>query len=452
MLAQVAITDVLVMPANGVTKFGSTGPSGFYGKDHADGAKWWLTHPDVKKWKYIEAGDTKRNFKCVNETIDGTHPWPEKARIEMDLTMICQCAPLPPNKAPRCTDTPTPKPVKVAVDAGDPKPTRVPGVKEPWELDWKWCSKEDDDCECSGTVRYGHSGPYEYYEQGSTWFKEHQEVFKWVHREVDGVIKCDSASFGDNDPFPGHAKMCQCAHSVDASTLDPMALDVIVTKEAAAAAAAMGKSEAELAQQAQPQQPELEEALPQPQESVTDMYAQPEETNYQMAPERPVVEIGPGSVQAESTFDQMQQQEYASGAIPLDPINGIVDPSSANAMPEMARPKQAVPQLARPQEAVARPATTGAWSDMVRGTESFPFSSVLTRQGQRLSNLGEAQEGEKKSLFSVPRVLAAALGAVGVAGAMLAVWSRRQSVAAGEPLLSKQQQGYASGSETAASV
>ena len=91
----------------------------------------------------------------------------------------------------------------------------LPGVK-PWLVQWDRCADAGGDCECPGTIRYGHAGMKEHYENDGAYFKENPHVVRWMMRlgDPDVPTQCTRAKFGDRDPFPDipdSEKFCLCA-------------------------------------------------------------------------------------------------------------------------------------------------------------------------------------------------------------------------------------------------
>ena len=231
--------------ANSVVRFGSTGSKDVY--FGGSQPTFFADHPKVTKFKYHEtplhAGES---YVCANASFPGEHPWPEGLR-EKDAVMICQCAPLPDKSEEWCEASPTPKSTFDALKAAAktngakanantdtafaPKPIigadglAVPDeAPRPWEVKWTWCGSEGDACNCLGVARYGHSGEFEMYQDNSKFFRENPDVFKWVNKQTDGAITCDSETFGGLDPFPNHAKMCQCASGVGIDVFTPFSV------------------------------------------------------------------------------------------------------------------------------------------------------------------------------------------------------------------------------------
>ena len=96
---------------------------------------------------------------------------------------------------------------EVSIDA-------LPGVK-PWLVRWDRCADHGQDCECPGTIRYGHAGMKEHYENDSEYFKNNPHVVRWMMRAGDANVptKCEGSKFGDRDPFPDILdadKFCLC--------------------------------------------------------------------------------------------------------------------------------------------------------------------------------------------------------------------------------------------------
>jgi hypothetical protein len=91
----------------------------------------------------------------------------------------------------------------------------LPGVK-PWLVEWNRCADSGGLCDCPGTIRYGHAGMKEHYENDGAYFKENPHVVRWMMRmgDPDEPTPCTRAKFGDRDPFPDipeEEKMCLCA-------------------------------------------------------------------------------------------------------------------------------------------------------------------------------------------------------------------------------------------------
>ena len=57
----------------------------------------------------------------------------------------------------------------------------LPGVK-PWLVRWEFCAQDGEDCDCSGTIRYGHAGYMDHYLNESQYFKENPHVVRWLMR------------------------------------------------------------------------------------------------------------------------------------------------------------------------------------------------------------------------------------------------------------------------------
>lgn len=212
--------------ARSVVRFGATGSKDLYqGGTHPN---FFNENPQVMRWNYKETPETEEvHLTCGNEYFDGKpHPWPEEAR-ESGMTFICQCAPFedaPPVEG-RCEAVPTPTPEPLmeseeTAETGKESHGDEDDLK-PWDVKWTWCANEGDPCMCLGMVRYGHSGQFEMYKNGSQFFKEHQEVFRWVNMESSGDVICNKENFADLDPFPNHKKLCQCAHGVSIDMFIP---------------------------------------------------------------------------------------------------------------------------------------------------------------------------------------------------------------------------------------
>jgi hypothetical protein len=94
----------------------------------------------------------------------------------------------------------------------------LPGVK-PWLVKWEFCAQDGEDCDCPGTIRYGHAGYMEHYLNDSQYFKENPHVVRWLMRMgySDKPTECTVEKFGDRDPFPDiprEDKICLCAAKV----------------------------------------------------------------------------------------------------------------------------------------------------------------------------------------------------------------------------------------------
>ena len=95
----------------------------------------------------------------------------------------------------------------------------LPGVK-PWLVRWEHCADDGEDCDCGGTIRYGHAGYRMHYENDGEYFKENPHVIRWLMRmgnEDGSPTPCNVKHFGDRDPFPDipeEDKVCLCAEKV----------------------------------------------------------------------------------------------------------------------------------------------------------------------------------------------------------------------------------------------
>ena len=266
-----------------VVRFGATGSKDLY--TGGSRPNFFKENPQVKRWNYRRTTDVASGGGGGGGGFDATceqrsfgtsdeHPWPEDAR-EAGMTFMCQCAPLPEDDQEEEADCTTPTTTSTAaasttptttssfstaLAASSPTTTLAPvaaakvgaaaagasagGLEgregagsmvrakkeaeyeslKPWEIKWTWCAGEGETCMCLGTVRYGHSGQHYMYQDGSQWFKENPDVFKWVNMESNGDIICNSANFADLDPFPKHKKLCQCAHGVGIDVFVPFRL------------------------------------------------------------------------------------------------------------------------------------------------------------------------------------------------------------------------------------
>mmetsp|Transcript_11409 Transcript_11409/g.27799 ORF Transcript_11409/g.27799 Transcript_11409/m.27799 type:complete len:664 (-) Transcript_11409:333-2324(-) len=201
-------------------------------------------NPEVLRW--VNANDNVFEagvYVCGRDGTAEMTPW--KGVADMADLLMCQVALLPPPDphacvlappSPDATPSPFPPPGRpetaspkelAAVKAGEASEeaseasyaahNNLPGIKA-WEVKWKYCSKSGEECECDGTVRFGHGGMAEHYADGGAYFKEHPEAVRWLMRDVeDGAIGCNSGNFGDKNPFPDVPnKVCQCAAGVRA--------------------------------------------------------------------------------------------------------------------------------------------------------------------------------------------------------------------------------------------
>jgi len=113
----------------------------------------------------------------------------------------------------------------------------LPGVK-PWEVDWRYCSGQGEECTCKGTIRYGHAGKAEHYFDDGIFFHRRPNTVRWMMRPGGGSgtsgegstsvmpVTCDATNFGDRDPFPEiREKVCQCAEDLSVYQLKITGID-----------------------------------------------------------------------------------------------------------------------------------------------------------------------------------------------------------------------------------
>lgn len=89
------------------------------------------------------------------------------------------------------------------------------------DLQWAYCSAENEPCECTGSVlRYGNTGDKNMYEKAARWFRQHPEVKRWAYIRVSSsrmlggaALTCGGSLVGGEDPFPNRRKICQCGRT-----------------------------------------------------------------------------------------------------------------------------------------------------------------------------------------------------------------------------------------------